>query len=113
MKKGDTVRIRKTDMVGTVTEVHANSGRHYSVKFDDLPEIVLYENEIKLIASTPVTPIPCIICGHAHQVTNEDETEFAVYCACGIAQTGETKEEAAANWNALHAITPGRCTFDE
>lgn len=111
MKKGDTVKIGEPDITGVITKVE---GPHILVKSDHYPiSVMFYENEIKLIASTPVTPIPCIICGHAHQVTNEDETEFAVYCACGIAQTGETKEEAAANWNALHAITPGRCTFDE
>jgi hypothetical protein len=60
MKKGDTVRIRKTDMVGAVTEVHTNSGRHYSVKFDDLPEIVLYEDEIELIPNIDSTLIGCI-----------------------------------------------------
>jgi len=62
MIKGDTVRIRKTDMVGTVTEVHTNSGRHYTVKFDDLPEIVLYEDEIELIKSAVIVN-PCICCG--------------------------------------------------
>ncbi len=57
-------------------------------------------------------PVFCIICGHAKLVVNDDETEFAVYCDCGIAQTGETKEEAIANWNQLHANI-GRCAFDE
>ena len=60
MKKGDTVRIRKTDMVGTVTEVYANSGRHYSVKLDNLLEIMLYEDEIELIPNVDSTLIGCI-----------------------------------------------------
>lgn len=110
MKKGDTVKIGEPDITGIITKVE---GHHILVKSDHYPiPVMFYENEIKLIASAPVNPIPCIICGHAKMVVNEDETEFAVYCDCGIAQTGETKEEAITNWNQLHANI-GRCAFDE
>ena len=51
-------------------------------------------------------PAPCIICGHAKMIVNDDETQFAVYCDCGVGETGETKEEAAQNWNALHTAKP-------
>lgn len=114
MKTGDTVRIKKTDIVGTITKVE---GHHILVKSDvySIP-VMFYENELELITSASVIPTPCIICGHAHQVTNEGETEFAVYCTCGIAQIGETKEEAITNWNQLHATQRNRgerCVFDE
>lgn len=111
MKKGDTIRFKGTEITGKITAVF--SEHLYRANFNVYgTDIIVRDTEIELIASAPITPIPCIECGHAHQVTNEDETEFAVYCDCGIAQTGETKEEAIANWNQFHANI-GRCTFDE
>lgn len=110
MKKGDTVRIRLTDITGVVTKVE---GHHILVKSEAYPvPVMFYADELELIASAPVTPIPCTECGHAHQVTNDDETQYAVYCACGVGQIGATKDEAAAKWNELHANI-GRCVFDE
>ncbi len=115
MKKGDTICFRKTDITGTITEVIAD--RLYWAYVDVYGEpIKVRDSEIELIRSAPVTPTLCLICGHAYQVTNEDETEFAVYCDCGVGQTGETKDEAAQNWNDLHATQRnwgGRCVFDE
>ena len=48
MKVGDTIRIRKTDITGKILEVINNSGLHFTVKINDYPPIVLYEDEIEL-----------------------------------------------------------------
>lgn len=54
MKPFDTVRIKKTDMVGTVTEI---KGHHILVKFDtlSLPAMVFYADELELMESDTVS----------------------------------------------------------
>ena len=60
MNIGDRVRIRKTGIVGKVTDVITNSGRHYLVRFAayGIP-VVCLEGDIEPL---PVTN-PCVCCG--------------------------------------------------
>jgi hypothetical protein len=62
MKVGDTVRIRKTDIVGTIARTIDNSGRHYTVKIDGFPPIVLYDDEIEPVKPAAIVN-PCVMCG--------------------------------------------------
>ena len=57
MTVNDTVRIRKTDIIGTITKIE---GRHLLVKSSEYPiPLMFYEDEIELVR-TDDTLIGCI-----------------------------------------------------
>ena len=49
MKVGDTIRIKKTDIIGVIIDVDKNDNKCYTVDFGalSLPAIKMYENEIE------------------------------------------------------------------